>query len=423
MIQLPTLGQYAIGNRKFVVDTQESLRDLITCSGPFDILDGIYSLGDKDLDDFLHNLSTQDSQPALAQLMYFQKYLERFLPGISRQVEAIAIENHKRHNEDRSDKGVLPYALARFSEEEQRLITEHLTWIQMTQGCGGECHRKCAVDAVHRVRDRIPVLQQISLLETIAGCNERVNLPEVYFASDPLEITEDPEDFFLVADKYFKLFNKSLKIATSIPPGREELYKEICKNGFPGILLRISITEYNIKRLNHERIVKAHNLEGIPLPPGITRNVPYTMFYDGLVPNGGVNFVTDESRENIGLDLFHVPGRKWDICNMTSLVMTPYGVFNTIAIPRVDERYPQKKIIVSLNHVSDKPFEIQPGESIDPYLTDCVVRYSQSGESPNRSFYLSNLTQNARVLIDGNGKVLSCHTDISDYGYARPRLF
>ncbi len=389
----------------------------IPYSGPFKIIEVLKKMGLEEPGKFVELLKDISNQPSLAQTMFFQRYLNRHVPEIAREIEKTAIINHQEHV---GQENGVSYALVRFSPEEQDLITAHLSYMQVTQGCGGGCTKGCGVDAVPNVRDRTPLEHIVDTLEKVAVHKERKQKLKLFYASDPLEITSNNDDFFLLSEAYFELFRKPLKIVTSIPSGREELYKEICRRKNPNMDTCVSITEQNIKRLHRQGILKHDALEKLAIFPG--NNPPILgVFIEGYTPSEGINLVTDDFRENVGLNGYNLPGKKHGFWDRTSLIMTPYGILNTIGIPRIDEDYPQGRIVVSVGSISEKPFKLKVGKQIEPYLRDCVVRYQDPQQSDIRSFYLSNLAGNSRVLIGKDCKIIHCENFVSDPGFAEAR--
>lgn len=391
------------------VHNLQGISDSISYRTPFDIIETLGTISSDDLNNFVESLRDVKNQPTLSQMIYFQKYFERYMPEVARRVEAIAIGNHRRHNESG---GNIPYALARYTSDEQRIITENLAYVQATNGCGGDCIRGCGVDAVPRVRDRIPAEHILWTLEKVAEHKDRKKFLRLYFASDPLELTSEPGDLFLIAQTYFNLFNKPLDVVTSVPKGTEDIYKEICRRKIPSINLCLSITEQNIERLHAQGILRHGSLESLALWPGNNPRIYPGTFQEEYTPQS-TNLITEEFRENVGINRYNIHLGIKRFWNRTALLMTPYGILNTIAISRVDKHYPQGRIVVSVDRLSDKPFDLREGAPIDSYLTDCIVSYSNAQESPNKSFYLSNLSGIARVIIDEEEKILLCDTRVS----------
>lgn len=390
----------------------------LSYKGPFIIAKTIESIKDKDK--FLESFLIDENQPKIAQSMYFLKYINRDNPVLGKNIESTAIQNHNEFNI--SEDSSLPYSLKRFNDDELDMIFNHVTWLQLTHGCGGDCVAGCGLDAVYRVRDRIPLEKTLYTLEEISKRKNRKNPPGLYFASDPLEIAENTIDFFKLTELYNKLFNEPLSISTSIPRGTEELYKEICNRNFPGISLRVSLTDHNVKRLYENKIINMNKLEDIPLFHGTNNKIPPRIFYDGLKPNFGVNIVNDNQRENLGINRYKIPGNKNNFCNVTALVMTPYGILNTIGITAINNKYPQGRIVVSVDRISDEEFNFPIGKSVDKYLQNCVVRFKGSQSGENRSFYVQNLKYHARVLVDKNAKIITSENNISDPGFERVRF-
>jgi hypothetical protein len=398
------------------LQTDYSLTD-IPFSGPYKINRMIDNLSLDEREEFIESLRNPENQSHLAQLMFFQKYLYKNSPIFAKRVESTAIGNHLEHILSSND--FIPYSLSRYNDEELRIIYSNIEWIQITQGCGGDCVHGCGVDAVSKVRDRIPFEYVINTLKNIAENRERKNPPNLYFASDPLEIGKNNPEFFLIAENYHRIFNSPLNISTSIPAGNEELYKEICRRKPGYINLRVSITEQNIKRLKKQGILIHDEINSFPFFPGVNPRIAPGIFHEDYRPNLGVNLVTEDYRENLGINRYKIPGNKRNFCNISALIMTPYGILNTIGVPCVNDNYPQGRIVVSVDKISDEPFIFNEGDNIDKYLTDCIVRYNGAQQSDRRFFYLSNLSYNAGVLIDEECKILDYDNNVSHQRFFR----
>ena len=390
----------------------------IACSSPFCITGFLNGLTENSSRELLESLKKPENQGALTQIMFFQRYINRYTPGLRKEIEKVAIENHRKYIEFSPDS--LPYALARFNSRELELIFGNLAYIQATQGCGGRCINRCGVDAVPRVRDRIPSKHLINVLEKIAGY-KKAKAPRLYYASDPLEIAASDREFFSLASNYYRLFNRPLEIVTSIPPGSEELYKEICRKAYPSIRICVSVTDENVQELFRQGILSRDSIDKLALLPGNNFRIPIGVFAEEYIPLRA-NLITDDYREKVGINGFVLPGRKASLWNRNALMMTPYGIVNTMGISKVDEDYPQGNIVVSVGRISCKPFELEVGEQIDPYLRNCIVRYNGRQESPNRSVFLSNLGHNARILIDESGKILY-HERIEETMFIEAKAF
>lgn len=392
--------------------------DSIVSHGPFDVAEKLSSLSQSELAMFYDSLREPDNQAMLAQLMYFQRYLHKVNPAISRDIEAIAIENHHRHIATGSP---VPFALARFSEEEREVIFPHLAYLQVTQGCGGDCVNGCGVDAVPKIRDRIPCRHVSYVLEGVAGFKDRKHALKLFYASDPLEIVGIPDEFFLITDAYNRLFDKLFEVVTSIPRGTEELYKEICRRRKKDIHLCVSLTEQNVQRLYEHGITNVKDFNALTLNSGTNSWIPPGNFSPEYTPDH-VNKIDEVYRDNVGINRYKLDGRKFNFWNRVALIMTPYGVLNTVCIPTVNRTFPQGRIVVSLGRLSDEAIESYSQEIIQPLLTRNVVRYSDSSDSPNRIVFTTNHSSNARILVNEHGKVLLIEKLYRDPGFLNARL-
>jgi hypothetical protein len=343
---------------------------------------------------FLEKLAESDSKQARAQLMYYLKYIEKNAPDLAKKVEEIAIAAHEEYNRT-AGSDALPYALSGFSESEVELLLSKISHIQVTSGCSGRCDF-CGFDALPGVRDRIPSKQLITLLDVLA---ERVDkrahdftAPDLYWASDPLEMMENPKDFLNLLSQYETLFGTKLSFVTSIPPKTELLYMELISLEYP---LAVSITPNNFKRLWTQGILTTNNFDEIiaysktGTEPAILEEEYATddvrVRHPGNVSPLGINLTFDEVDEGLyGISMENV------------VLLTPYGVFNGVNQCGADMEYPQAFVMVSIGQISDKPMNLEFGHSISEYLRDTVITPVFNAErSP--ILPLSNLVENHTV--------------------------
>ncbi|MEM0465288.1 MAG: hypothetical protein QXW97_01140 [Candidatus Pacearchaeota archaeon] len=379
------------------------LESICSC-GPFKIARSIDLLSYNDLKKFYNSLENPENQPILCELMFFQKYIQKINPEISKNIENIAIKNHKKHIENENN---IPYSLSRFNEEEKNLIFRHLAYVQVTHGCGGDCVGGCGVDAIPKVRDRIPVNHILYTLKKVAENKDRKQFLKLFYASDTLEISDSYDNFFLIADNYYKLFKHPFEIVTSVPKGTEELYKKICQRKNKKMHICLSITEQNIKRLSENGILKPDKIyiNDLSLNSGNNSYVSFEDFNEEYIPDEA-NKIEEKYRYNIGINRYKLKGRKFNFWNRVALIMTPYGILNTVCIPTINEDFPQGRIVTSIDKISDELIEEYNKEKIQPLLTRTVVRYSDFEYSTNRSVFLTNLVSNSRVLINEQGKII-----------------
>jgi len=385
---------------KKINDTEK----IVSSYGPFEIIDLLKSMNSKNKEKLVCSL--EGNKSTLAHLIYFQKYLEKFVPDFARSVQEMAIADHHRYLNDNNE---LPYAVSDFSLAERKKIYKGLIDIQFTSGCSGACSF-CGFDAPIGLRDRVPSNHQLGLIKEI-GCYPN-KIPRLTWANDGLEMLMDVSEYENLLDGYFQSFRYILLLRTTIPTGTEELYKKICSGSRPSNLV-VTINTQNVSRLKNKNIIKISKLEDIkswnpdyPQHGGIEfPEVMNEIFSDGLAP-GYVNIRYECELKNVGINRYNLPKKNYSICGSAGTIITPYGVHNVMDAFRGSKRYPQGHIVVALDGLDDQPIKIIPGERIESYLRRAVITDTIKAQREVRKYQIENLCSKATVNVDMDGIIV-----------------
>jgi len=376
--------------------------------GPFESLNLLKPLDGETAANLVYELDISKDASVIAQLVYFQKYFEKYLPEVAQAVEEKAIEGHHQYL---SEGHSLPFSVRKFSFPERKIIYHGLESMQFTHGCGGKCDF-CAVDAVTGVRDRVPLDHQLALIEE---AKEHVQInPRLYFANDGLEMFETLSEYKALIEKYGSTFYRDLALRTSIPPGTEGLYRELLNyRGWSRI--GVSLSEKNVPRLKKAGIVKIDSLRDIhfwnpdhPQHGGIDLvaepELRKEIFCRGLAPDS-VSLKYEECLKNAGLERYDLEGRNYSPYGFSGTIIAPYGVYNIMDAFRASQRYPQGHIVVALDSLDGDPIQARNGDRIENYLQHTVITEKIGTPGRVRTYQLENLGSKAIVKVDTQGIV------------------
>lgn len=380
-----------------------SALELISCGDPDSILEAVGKLTEEDFNIFCDTLESSD----LNQLVYFLKYIEKHNKEKSRLIEELAKKNHETYIAETSeDIEALPYAISKFSKDEQDFILSRVTHNQIIVGCDSKCSNLwCGFDAVFGVRDRVPANQAVNGWEAMKESGNYA--PELWWAGDTLLIGKNREETIFLLTEYKRIFDIDISFVTSIPPGTEETFKALFTDlSFP-VFVDVSIGKHNAKRLHEAGIVNPDSFDEI-LEISSDFSSGKKIFCDSVRPFGIHIRSESDSVRPVGINREKIkakfPEAKGAPIASSSLIMNPYGVVNYASISEVSDKYPQGAVVVALDAISREPLQIKLGDSIEKYLKHCVVApYIHRSDV----ICLENLSGKKSVKINPNdGKIV-----------------
>lgn len=322
----------------------------IPASGPFEILDTLNIMKPTDRDLFLEEIADEKNQITVGHLMYWLKYLEKYEKEMAEQIEEIAISRHREYKEH-AGADALPYALARFSPEEQKIIAGNILAVQATSGCGGGCDF-CGLDAVLGVRDRIPSKQLTNLLDL--AYDQGIFEPFLYWASDSLEVFDNLADFCQLLQNW--KFKSGPHFRTIVPVGTKDIYAGLCELD-SGVsvtlsrmnierLKRVGITKVGSMREVYDIFVRYSSTTNILSPLRSNDELLNDLFNADFVPES-VLLLFDNDIMNVGINHYFTPVRTFSICDSGSII-TPYTVVNSARSLSANRKYPQGTMLFQL---------------------------------------------------------------------------
>ena len=387
----------------FIMKSLGEDRTVLSSFGPYEIIDMLKPIGEDERRKLVHELD----KPALAHLAYFLKYFERFLPDFASEVESRVIGEHHKHIDTGS---MLPYAISDYSKKEREIIYQNIMAFQAGFGCGGAC-TFCGLDAVPVVRDRMPLEHQIALFEDI-GTHSKRQHPLNYYANDILETIDNVEDYERLSYHFLLNLKSSFNGKTSIPSGKEELYKELCIKYKGGVPVSASFSDENIRRLRNRGIVKISSLseikswqpEDVQFAGLIFPYILEEIFVRGLEPRS-VSLRYKQTLHDIGINR-NRNKIGYSICE-SGTIITPYGPHNVMSTFGASDRYPQGQAVVSIGRLSSKPLKIEKGNRVENYLTHSVLINTTHKYGAVRNYKLRNLSSSANVSVNTEGIVVN----------------
>lgn len=341
------------------LEGREAILNAVSMAGPYRILDILKGLSPTQQSELYDDLRQPDHFHVLSQMMYFMKYILDELPVVGRQIEQIALKAHADYKRIAGD-DALPFALSRFSDDELELVLSNIRFIQFSYGCPGCCNDHCGVDAVYGLKDRIPIGHQLTFLDRHRG---KTN-PTLHWADDFLLHTKSIEEFFEFAEKFFQYISP-LSFKTSIPFGSDDLYREVCTSQMP-FLMEVSLHEYNIPSLKDRGILRVDTLDEM-----YGRDYQ-SIFSPGCMPHRVKLYLPNEFA-NVGMNHWNISGNNRAICG-NGLVLTPFGLYNSILMPQATRDYPQGLAIVAVKSLSGDSV-IHEITSLEELLSHNLVDY------------------------------------------------